>query len=252
MATRWYYRLSGRDFGPVEFRELVGLVREGAVRPDDPVRGQWEPEWHPAGSTPGLFHMAKRDDVWEEWQAEELRKAGIAVEPGDESAVATADADVAENPQSPEPSWLQRLRMVTSRRTAEEKEKAKELSLQSQMKGAASAALDKMDRRRQATRIELLRRRAATWFAPSTLHFSFRFGMAAIAANAVAFGILSWSESQALRYPDPEVLSQGVRNFPLWGACKPGEFMFLVVDAMLAGGLLGYFAAKGLEAMADD
>lgn len=251
MATRWFYRLSEKEFGPVEFRELVGLVRDGTVRPDDPVRGQWEPEWHPAGSTPGLFHMAKRDEVWERWQAEEMRKAGLAEETGIQEEPAEVEAISGETTE-PEPTWLQRLRLVTSRRSAEKDEQTKELVLQSQMKSAASAAIDKLNRRGRTTRLQRLRNRASECFSSSTLHYGFRFGMAAIAANVVAFAIISWSELQLLRYPDPKLVSQGIREFPLWGACEPAEFTFLVVDAMLLGGLLGYFAAKLLESLAED
>ena len=54
------------------------------------------------------------------------------------------------------------------------------------------------------------------------------------------------------RFPDPQALAQGIRQFPLWGACRPSEFLFLLLDAIAISGLLGYISARGLESLADE
>jgi TM2 domain-containing membrane protein YozV len=52
---QWWYVVAGRRAGPVTWADLQQRVREGLLRPGDPV---WRPgsgNWVPAGSTPGLF-----------------------------------------------------------------------------------------------------------------------------------------------------------------------------------------------------
>ncbi len=48
MATEWFYKTTGDERGPVQFRELVALARSGAVTRADFVRSTWHKEWQPA------------------------------------------------------------------------------------------------------------------------------------------------------------------------------------------------------------
>ena len=63
MASEWYYRLGDREMGPIAYRELIQLVRDGTVREEDLVRGEWPSDWQRADSVVGLFHMAHRQEV---------------------------------------------------------------------------------------------------------------------------------------------------------------------------------------------
>jgi hypothetical protein len=59
MATGWFYLKSGapggQQTGPVTWEQLYGLVRSGAVGPQDLVWNPALPEWLPASQVPGLF-----------------------------------------------------------------------------------------------------------------------------------------------------------------------------------------------------
>lgn len=275
MATRWRYRLSGREFGPVAFRELVSLVRNGTLRPDDLVRGEWEDDWHPAATVVGLFHMAQREDVWEQWQAEALQKSADESGAHDEHELAESvsqagkenvdqgggdslPADL-EGSMPPQPSWLRRLREVTSRRSAAasarrdvQRLEADARRLERQIQDATSAAVARSERRRASRPFQQWQQALSSRFSPNTLRAVFRLAMALVVANLTAWGILSWSTAQSQRFPDPQALAQGVRQFPLWGACQPSEFLFLLLDAIAISGLLGYISARALESLTDE
>ena len=64
MST-WLYKIDDRQLGPVSFRELADLVRNGEVTEGAEVCREGTVNWEPAWHVPGL-----------------LRAAGI-VEPGD-------------------------------------------------------------------------------------------------------------------------------------------------------------------------
>ncbi|MFG0334093.1 MAG: DUF4339 domain-containing protein [Maioricimonas sp. JB049] len=55
MATNWYYRIVGEEFGPVDFDALFELARDGGLSRDDDVRPENSAEWQPAASIMGLF-----------------------------------------------------------------------------------------------------------------------------------------------------------------------------------------------------
>lgn len=85
---------------------------------------------------------------------------------------------------------------------------------------------------------------------PGILRVLFKLGSAIVAANLVAFGIMRWSDRQALRFPGSETSVD--RIFPVIGACGPTEFAFLVFQAALMSGVAAYGLAAVLEANADD
>ncbi|QDU39751.1 hypothetical protein Mal4_40980 [Maioricimonas rarisocia] len=55
MATNWYYRIVGEEFGPVDFDALFELARAGGLGPDDDVRSESADEWQSAATIVGLF-----------------------------------------------------------------------------------------------------------------------------------------------------------------------------------------------------
>ncbi len=257
MATHYQYRLFDAEFGPVAFRELVRLVRDGTLGVDDLVKADWEQEWRPAAEVVGLFHMAGRADVLELWEAE---RANCAQEAGDSATLDEVlnQAEVLSDEEIP--AWQRRWAQVQEQQKVLEAEKAQELreqyegaKSQQKIRDAISAAEAVLDRREAGRRPGRLQGWKDAVFSSNSLHSAFRWGMTIVAANLVAFGVLTWSETEVQRYPKrgtASALQQQV--FPFFGKCSSGEYLFLLADAMMMAGLGGYGAARVLESMADD
>lgn len=64
----------------------------------------------------------------------------------------------------------------------------------------------------------------------STLHLMFRFGAEILAGNIGAAGILSWSATEAQRFPTTNTEKAPEIIFPILGMCSQGAF-FLLFDA---------------------
>lgn len=105
-------------------------------------------------------------------------------------------------------------------------------------------------------------RRVFSWLGPclpggerrtAVLRIGLRVVPAIVCANLVALAVENWSFQEALRFPrrDASARHSTVRWFPLVGECGSGEYMFLMVDAMLVGGATAYFAARWLESNAE-
>lgn len=90
-------------------------------------------------------------------------------------------------------------------------------------------------------------------FSRDMLITAFRWGMTLAIPNLVAFGILSWSNVEAQRYPLHDKTQLQPKVFPVWGKCSSeGEYTFLLIDTMLAAGIGTYLGIRWLEAMAED
>jgi len=250
MATRWHYRRSDAELGPVGFQELINLVRAEKLGTDDLVREEWNPEWRPAALAVGLFHMAGRDDLVARWEAEqeELRRQA-------EAAQAVADGACS----AEEPPWQKRLRELEAERAAledaEQVERDAELAAnatRTEIGENLAAALADLDARERALEPTRLRRLWDTITGRDTAHLLVRWLPTLIVPNLLAFWILQWSEVETQRFPDRQALSSGIRHFPLWGECESGMFFFLLTDSMLFGGLAAYVIARMLEQIADD
>ncbi len=63
MATRWYWRVSELEMGPVSFLELTTMVREHLLNEDDLVRPEYSKDWQATDSVVGLYYMASRIPV---------------------------------------------------------------------------------------------------------------------------------------------------------------------------------------------
>lgn len=255
MATTYQYRLLDTEFGPVGFRELVRLVREGRLGTDDPVKADWEQEWHPAAEVVGLFHMAGRADVLEKWEAERQSRARAEGDSDLEELLNQAESAEGESLTDGQRRWLELQGQERALAAEKERERRRELAearTQSSIHDTIAAAEAAFDQREAARRPGLIQQWKAALFSSSSLHRLFRWGMAFTAANLVAFGILTWTDTEAQRYPKRGTTAVRQQVFPFWGQCSTAEYLFLLADAMILAGLAGYGAARALESMADD
>ncbi|MBV9010217.1 MAG: DUF4339 domain-containing protein [Verrucomicrobia bacterium] len=55
MEQRWFVRVSGREYGPVDLDTLAEWKREGRLVPSNDVRAEHESAWSPAAELAGLF-----------------------------------------------------------------------------------------------------------------------------------------------------------------------------------------------------
>jgi hypothetical protein len=113
MATQWHYQSDGQELGPVSFRELVELVRTGALTEGDLVRPSWKSDWQHADTVVGLFHMAGKS-------ADELTRLYSPGQPAvSEPPPAAALAELATvdpDPEAERPGWMTRLFSLTGLR----------------------------------------------------------------------------------------------------------------------------------------
>jgi len=267
VAADYFYRSASETGGPVAFRDLVRLVREGRLTADDEVLPEWEVAWKPAASLVGLFYMAGRADLLAEWEAEQrlatseselLTKNGSApaVEqiPGSGSEI-EFDEILAAAEEAP--SWRRRLHEVASLKflresTEEARQERHAKRLRTRIRDAISSAVAAADQRADAARPGRVRRFLGAARSPEIVHGVFRWGSSIMAANAAALAIMSWSEAEALRYPDREPEQRQVQVFPIWGPCSSGIYGFLMADAMVFAGTAGFLGARILEGFTDD
>lgn len=252
--AEYFYQLEEQERGPVSFRELVKMVRDEVLFVDDPVRADWEKEWHPAATVVGLFHMAGREDVLAKWEAER-RKAEqqrIAAESRSDVGVDDLEAMLQMAEQVAEQTWtdpsLQDLNDPESRaRWRAEKAEREQQAATSGISDVISEAVaesELKDSQREKNRLW------ADLFSQQSLKFVLRLGCGFAVANLVAWGIMNWTHQEQMRYPDRRSKVEHV--FPFYGSCSPGEYYFLMFDAMIFGGFVGYGGALVLESMSDD
>jgi hypothetical protein len=55
MASQWFYRLDGKEHGPVSSNAIRELAISGRLRPTDEIRKDGNEEWKPAGESAKLF-----------------------------------------------------------------------------------------------------------------------------------------------------------------------------------------------------
>lgn len=58
MPSRWYYKVGDEIAGPVDFADLKGAVKTGAIRPSSRIRLGEKGAWGPASMVSGLFPTA--------------------------------------------------------------------------------------------------------------------------------------------------------------------------------------------------
>jgi len=253
---------------PIEFRDLVRMVRSGTVDADQMVREE-HGDWQYAGEVIGLFHLAGRTDVLELWeeerrQKEELQRKAkmVAGFDGDmslddmESLLAHADGLADEEE---EPAWQKRLREVEAQRAAANAELAaanadesETARIQALKDKAIQDAMAATDGRYVKSRVARAWQDFSALFSSHTLHLMFRFGAAILVGNLAAAGILSWSETETQRFPTTNAEKASEMIFPFWGSCSEGEYYFLLFDAAILTAVIGYVGATQLERTADD
>ncbi|SFJ02073.1 GYF domain-containing protein [Planctomicrobium piriforme] len=59
-STEWFYSQSGNQSGPISFKKLKKLARDGQLEPHDLVWHDGQTEWSPAGDHSGLFGAGQR------------------------------------------------------------------------------------------------------------------------------------------------------------------------------------------------
>lgn len=252
VATSYYYRLFDTEFGPVGFRDMVDLVREGQIGADDLTRADWEQEWRPAAEVVGLFHMAGREDLLAAWQAERERLRAIAK--ADQATPGLSLKDESADNDDQLPGWQRRLLDIRAR-NAQQAELAERASHDarspSQLNAAIAAAASELDGR-DSKRRRWLRWKTERNGPVTQAHLALRWGLTMVTANVVAFSILHWSASEERRFPvrNPQT-SARVQIFPMWGNCTPEEYAFLLVDVMVVAGIAGYGTARVLELQTD-
>ncbi len=217
----------------------------GELGADDLVRADWDEDWHPAASVVGLFYMARRPDVLARWEAEHARaQAGGEFNTAELEAMLHA-AESVQEVVGHDP--IGAARMVNSGYETvlciEPLCPADESALPAAIDEALAAAESK-DRHHAVVRSRLCSR--------DLLRCGFCWGMSLLAANLVGLAVATWSAGQAQRYPSELQRSADIRAFPLWGACRSGQYAVLLVGTMGAGGVAGYAGARLLEARCED
>ncbi len=284
---RWYYRKQQKECGPVRFRDLTQLVRDGALSAADLVRPENHAEWQRADTVIGLFYMSRRspDDL-----AELDRQAAAAAAPA-------VEMEPAPPPVETRPNWMLRLLGRSGRGSAAQRQRpvagaalpgepagaaafdadaaTAELSQapfaaagpsgpaapSAEWTGAVDAALAAMHARDAGEKPG----RFGRWFGRvmkplrklgtrrAVLGVGFRLACAVLLANFVADKVDQWSDQQALRFPEyrQPTAAEAKRAFPLLGECGSFEYTMMQVNLMLAAGLVAYAAAGWLERRAE-
>lgn len=273
MATQWYWRDEDDDNGdiergPVSFRELVIMVRDEVLDDIDLVRPHYSPNWQEAASVIGLFQMAGRKDLLAKWEEErrleELsrQESQIASGPADETAGGIGLDDLegmlslaGSLPEGEESAWEVRLREVEAQRTLEEQERTEELvaaQFQQQKDEAIAAAVAN-----QESKAALSQSRWGWLAMPGALprrilEVGFQLCLITVAVSLVAWGVLSWSETEAMRFPDAQATQFQVKPFPLWGPCRPDVYAFLLLDSVILAGVVAFVGSRLLIRLTDD
>lgn len=255
MATNYQYRFLDSEWGPVDFQELVRLVRMGMLSTDDLVKADWELEWHPAAEVVGLFHMAGRTDVFEKWEAERKSRARAVGDLDLEELLSHPDSAARDELTDSQRRWMElhsQEQALAAAKGRERQEKLKEARTQRSIHDTITAAEAAFDQRAATRRPGRIQQWRSVLFSSPAVHRIFRWGMAILAANLVAFGLLTWSETEAQRFPKRGTAAVQQQFFPYWGQCSTWEYLFLLADAMILAGLAGYGAARALESLADE
>ena len=121
MATAWHYQSTTASDGPVSFQALVQLVRNGDLTTGDLVREEWNDDWRPAALAVGLFHMAGREDLVEQWEAEQRRMAEEQAAARQEELESILDAAPDEEEGESVPSKEEVSKLKVTRRVSEDR-----------------------------------------------------------------------------------------------------------------------------------
>jgi hypothetical protein len=164
---------------------------------------------------------------------------------------------------SQRPRWFQRLIDIRGRHAGEAKRKTAAAavstasvfqgyskSLWSQVIGSATEWVDSRQNP-QRSRLSRLGSLISFYFSPVMLRIGFRLIVAIGCANLAVYGVVNWSDNEALRFPSRN--PQDVKSmFPILGECTSFEYSMYLFDFMLVVGVLAFFTAYWIESYADD
>lgn len=272
MGRLWYCRVLGEEFGPLSFRQLAKLVREGSVTAEDDVRPDFQDGWQSAHSVIGLYRMAFRAGNLDDPEvpvagSPPSQKANVEKEE-DAPAPLTLLGAIARKrqPAAATTSAFETGRVgppsivpsdgfgidLTEQEDLPADDRGAEAS-ESQLSGAIADAMAQAEERSAAKgpRFRLLGRlirAAVSWIGElGGWEQVFRRGFvviaAAVAANGTAWALIEWSSLEQSRFPT------GAKGpllpfFPGWGRCSEWEYGLLMGHSMLLAGVIGVLAAR--------
>lgn len=268
MVRRWYCRVLGEQFGPLTFRELARLVRDGSLSEDDDVRPDYQKHWQSADTVIGLYYMAFRAPGGTE--DPDANEVAVAVPPL-ESASEEDDGD------DNDPAMLTLMEAIARKRQSADgsvshgsvagdsaeidgedfldpfgEEGDFDLSAPSELTGAIADAVAVAD---EKTGVD--DRRRPWWIRfPSRLisgvggwHRTARWGYllaaTAVAANGTSLALMEWSDQEQLRFPSREKTAM-LPYFPGIGRCGEFEYWILFGHTVFFAGLVVFLAARWL------
>lgn len=276
MAQRWYCRVLGEEFGPLTFRQLTRLVREGTVSEEDSVRPDYQKHWQSAESVVGLYYMAFRAPQL----PEESEADGVSVGPHARLTVPTDRIESDEDDD--DPAALTLMEAIAQKRQSaletggprpfsEENvdsdgvgtdgledsflpDEEADLSAPSQLSSAIADAMAQVDEKAQKS---VSRQRLVWWIClpvqlisglggwQQTARWGYVLTTTAVAANGAAWGLMQWSDHEQLRFPSRSQAT-ALPFFPGFGRCGETEYWMLFGHTVFFAGLAAFLAARWL------
>lgn len=266
MNFRCWYRLENHIYGPVSFNDLAHMVREAEIDSEDWVQADGQENWCRASDLLGIVYLSQAASGTQS-KHELLRLFNEAGEDLSDPKYSTQEASL--NPKGHRDSEIDMmLEGLESSDTGSEfyiSNKSSQLfenkndnphllerirgHIRDVIEDAISDQDSKCERSEKASKRKKILSRL---FSKSSLRTAYRWGVAMLFACMIGWSITEWSEYQSLRYPDPKMQKLGGRSFPLWGWCSQDEYLLLISNTIIGGGILGYFLAATLESMAED
>lgn len=271
MVRRWYCRVLGEQFGPLTFRELARLVRDGALSEEDDVRPDYQKHWQSADTVVGLYFTAFRAPGGAE--DSDPNEVAVAFRPP-ESAPEEDDGD------DNDPAILTLMEAIARKRqSADGSESAGsagsaagvaaeiggdgdwnpfaddgeiDLSTPSALSGAIADAVavanEKTggDQRRRPWWIRFPSRLISGlggW--QRTARWGYLLAATAVAANGASLALLEWSAQEQLRFPSRGKTAV-LPYFPGIGRCGEFEYWMLFGHTVFFAGLAAFLAARWL------
>lgn len=274
MAQRWYCRVLGGEFGPLTFRQLARLVRDGAVTEGDEVRPDYQQHWQSAESVIGLYYMAFRAPGGTEDPVADASSGGMPV------GVATAVEE--EDAGEDDPAMLTLMEAIARRRLSGDAagptvalpgdvaagdldelenpfavDEGLDLTAPSQLTGAIADAVEVAEANAAGSERRLpgwirvpfgLISRLGGW--QTAVRWGFSLTAAVVAANLAAWWLVQWSAREQLRFPSRKATAV-LPYFPGFGRCGEFEYWLLFGHAVFFVGLTAFLTARWLANRAE-
>ena len=286
MTTTWRFEYLGEEYGPVAFRELVGMVREGVISEGDRVRASWMIDWQRAEDVVGLFRMARLSpDELERFYSPHLEAdKGVTLDPeerkewwdrfeGARAAVFEgADSSGKTSTEVPVVNAGANYDEAVAGNEGLVDEASVELDEFGEPAGlggdapvsgladAIAAAVETTDGRTDEcdrggwSRVGQSLRWCVRvlgsvdqWGRPA-----YRVAFSVAAGWLTWSGLTSWNESEQLRFPSRDRSAAPTYSLPFLGSCSESEFSLAVVNAVGIASIAAFAAASWLLSKVDD